>query len=354
MRVKSRLLLLALLGSACVVVAADSWNAARWLDLFEQLPAPPATLAQAGAMVGPTTDDKGHPVLGITDAALLRSKHRLQAGVAAVNIAASAPVAAVTGIDMARMQRDPAYAAQMQKKMESMTQAEKMQMAVQMMAAQQAAAGQSLNIAAMRAYGALLTWVGSDGGRIDRAQRAQLRSGMQRIAAEYDARHESVDKRMQDLLKACPPIPRSSNLCGDTDCPPAPACIADLNARVPKLIADHRALASAELVEERHLFNSTRATLQPVLHKTAQLTSAVEAAGGDNTKTQAGYSMLMIAATQLQQFTALAVLRTGYWQNIRQRPIRDDYLVGAGQLGYHYALGDDADYAPPTDLPSGW
>ncbi len=352
-RISRSLLIGAAASVVCSTAFAGAWKAGQWQKLFERVPAPPASLAQAGGMIAASKDDKGHTVLEPTDAALLQSHHQLQAGQAAMNAGAASAAGAAAGIDIARMQNDPAYAAQVQQKMASMTQAQKMQMAMQMAAAQRASM-QPGNTAAIRAEVALQGYVQGDGGHIVSAQRAQLHKAMQQIARKFDTRHADLNKQMRELLKACPPIPRSSNACGDTDCPPLPACIAKINARVPGMIEAHRQLATAELAEERELFEKIRATLQPVITRITRLAAAVEAAGGNASKTQGGTSLVMTSVGQLQQFTALSLLRTGYWQNIRQRPQPDSYFVGAGELGYHYTVGDDPDYPAPTEPPSGW
>ncbi|MGH8128179.1 MAG: hypothetical protein ACRETC_07395, partial [Gammaproteobacteria bacterium] len=69
---------------------------------------------------------------------------------------------------------------------------------------------------------------------------------------------------------------------------------------------------------------------------------------------QASYLAIATSALKLQIFTAMATLRAGYWQNIQQKPVRDDYLV-AGNLGYQYLIGPKDDLTePPSDLPKDW
>ncbi|MGA7297694.1 MAG: hypothetical protein WBW92_09315 [Rhodanobacteraceae bacterium] len=341
--------LLALTCSQAKALAGSNWTAAQWQALFEQVPPPPQSLAQVGNGVGLMVDDKGRKQFGPTDPVLLRSHESLQAGLRSMTEYATAGAAAAGGIDIARLQRDPAYAQQIEQKMAAMSQAERTQLAMKMAAAQRPAA-QSMNVPLMRATGALQSYVMGDGRRVAGAARGQMQTALRTITGKYDRRHAALDKTLQDALKACPEMKGG---CGDTDCPPTPACIADINSSVPVLISRHRKLAGAELAEERSLFAKTRATLQPVLAKTASLAKPVEAAGGGADKTQSAYSLISTNALLLQQLTATATLRAGYWQNIRQIPVRDDYFV-VGNLGYTCMLGKERIDAPPGDLPSGW
>lgn len=291
-------------------------------------------------MIGPVKDRHGHTALGPTGA-LAKSRADFHAGVAAVN----AMTAAQAGVDSARLQSDPAYAKQFQQKMASMSQAEKIQMAMRM-----SGAAQAPNPDALRAFGRLETYVIGDGAKATAAARNAMRGGMTKIVAHYNSCHANLDKNLVAALKACPMVKR----CGDTtDCPPVPVCVATIQARVPELIAQHRKCALSELNEERGLFGKTRAAMAPVVGKIAVLTAAAENAGVSATQRNAGYSALQADVAQLQLWDAQIVLRAGYWQNIKPKKIADDFFV-VGNLGYSYPLGQDDIIAPPADPPDGW
>ncbi|MGH8426806.1 MAG: hypothetical protein ACRES7_02350 [Gammaproteobacteria bacterium] len=340
--------------TVALYAAADVLKAVQWQALFDQVPAPPASLAQAGASVVAARNKSNNAYLALTYPTLLRSHTDLQAGLNAMNQAAAKPAAATLGIDAGRMQSDPAYAQQMQQRMATMTQAEKVQMAMQMAAAQQQAMQtQMSNPAGLRAGGNLTSYVVGEGDQQLGAIEADLRKNLDKIVADYDGRHAALDKQLLTLLKACPQIKE----CGDTtDCAPVPSCVVGINARVPALIAQHRQLAAAELTSERALFTKIRAELQPVIAKTATLTETAEKAGTSASQLQTGYMAIANGAGQLQAFAAMTTLRAGFWQGIKQVPIPDDFGVylTAGPVGYQYPLGQDNLTAPPADLPDGW
>ncbi len=358
---KSKLLLLTLLGVVGGAVAAGTWRVAQWQAMFDQVPAPPATLAQAGADVGIITDKAGVVSFGLTSPALLKSRANYHAGMDAISQASvdsAAPAAAAGGIDVARLRSDPAYAQQLQQKMASMSQAQKMQMAMQMQASQQQSQQAMLaNPTGMRAGLALMSYtVGGEGGQRLGTVETTLRKDFTKLVDDYDARHTALGMKLAAALKACPVLPFS--VC-HKECGPALGCLADINRQVPGLIAQHRKLAAAELAEERALFAKTRGTMRPVIAKTANLTAAAEAAGTPATQRQAGYTAIANAALNLQLFAAKATLRAGYWQNIQQRTVRDDYFEATSDIGYQYVLartpqGEDNQREPPADLPKDW
>ncbi|MGH8539212.1 MAG: hypothetical protein ACRETW_01730 [Stenotrophobium sp.] len=356
MRTQSKLLLLALLAVAGSAVAAGAWNAAQYQTLFEQIPAPPATLAQAGASVGLIRNPSNNVYLAITDPALRRSRAAWHAGMDAINQAgvdAQTAGTAAAGIDVARMQSDPAYAQQIQQKMASMSQAEKMQMAMQMTASRQQSQQATLaNPAGMRAGIGLIGYLSRDGRPQLDAAETGLREHFAKLVADYDGRHAALDQQLQTALKACPVLP--FDVC-HVECGPDLKCLATIQARVPALIAAHRKLAAAELAEETALFTATRSAMQPVIAKTGSLTAAAEAAGAPASQRQSGYTAILSNSGRLQVFVAKATQRAGFWQNIQQKIIPDSpFAANVGNLGYQYRRGKDDVTAPPSDLPKDW
>jgi hypothetical protein len=355
--VPSRIIALALLGLMSVALAGGGWTVAQWQTLFNQVPAPPPTLAQAGSRVGLVTNKSNNVDLELTDPVLLRSRAAYHAGIDAINqtvVQKATSAAGVGDIDIARLRSDPAYAQQLQQKLTSMSQAEKIQMAMQMQASQQQSQQAMLaNPAGLRAGGALVSYaVGGPGGQQLRTAGTGLRTDFTRLVKDYDARHTALGQKLATALKACPVLPFS--VC-HSECGPDLKCLAGINAQVPDLIAQHRKLAAAELADERALLARTRAAMQPVIAKATQLTTAAEGAGTASNQLQAGYTLLATATSYLQIYTALATLRAGYWQNIQQRTVPDDYNAATSDIGYQYPLGkDDSLSEPPTDLPKGW
>lgn len=333
---------LALLACGSTALAQD-WNAAHWETLFKAVPPPPATLADAGKMIGPVMDAHGHPALGIVDPALVKSHADLKAGLNALNQAATQGAAQTTGMDLTRMQSDPSYAEAMQQKMASMSDAEKMQMAMQMSSSFRA----QQQTEARNPSGILLM------GYITQSQQQtnSLRSHVSRqfiaLRDKYNSQHLALDALLQDALKACPPVAQCQG-----ECNPAPACISQLNARLPKVIDQHRQLAAAELADLRKLYAETLAGEQPLVAHLAQLTTQAEASHS-NLRNQ-GYANIAADVGDLQLLVARAALRAGYWENIKQRPIADDYGFSC-TLGYAYPLNyDDGACAPPEDVPTSW
>ena len=91
---------------------------------------------------------------------------------------------------------------------------------------------------------------------------------------------------------------------------------------------------------------------QPLIAKTAQLGTAEEAVRGGS-KTPPDTSGPMRMAAQMREQERAAVLRTGCWQNIQQRPLLDGYSIGTGTLDQHFPVEDDTNYARSRELPSG-
>jgi hypothetical protein len=248
------------------------------------------------------------------------------------------------------MQSDPAYAAQMQKKMASMSDAEKMQMAMQFNSAYQQSQAQTVmqNQAGFSAGIELSSYAAQAGetmANLDRQANQRLADMTQR----YDARHKALDDGLRTALQACP----LNAQCSEAGCDYDPQCLRSLDARVPDLIAQHRKLAEAELGEFRKLYGDVKGPLQPVVARTAELARAAETAGSGVDHLGLAYGQLGGAALRLQTIDARAALRAGFWAGIKPRTIKDSLSV-SGPLGYGYALAGDRHVDTPPDLPRGW
>lgn len=359
MNTQARVVLLVAVFLACGSAAAASWDTARWQAAYAAVPPPPESLERAAHMVGPVKDKIGNLSLGIIDPALLQSHADLQAGLAAMQQSAAAAAThgaaaqslhQAAGIDIARMQSDPAYAQQMQQKMASMSDAEKMQMAMQFNSTYQQSQQQAItaNPQGARAGIELL-------GQL--AQTSQTTASLHRrigqqmtvISAQYDGQHQAVDAELQSALKACP----ATYQCGEAGCNPDPQCVSALNARVPGMISRHRKLAEAELADLRKLYTQARAAQQPLVAHIGQLTTAAETAHAGSDKLNSGYASINSESVWLQSLSARATLRAGFWAGIQPRKIEDSYFHG-GNLGYAYTLSADDRLDAPPALAKGW
>lgn len=361
MNMNTRKLVLAAVAVLCCGSAmAASWNAARWKDVYAAVPAPPDSLERAGQMIGPTKADSGN--LGIVDPVLLKSRADIEAGLAAIEQASgdalkngdtSASLASgsqAAGIDFARMQSDPAYAQQMQQKMASMSDAEKMQLAMQfnsgfMQSQQQAHArnprGQATGIE-------LASYIGQ-AAQTSASLHQRLTQRLATLSQRYDSQHRAIDAELQAALKACP----ATYQCGEAGCGPDPQCVNALNGRVPGVIGRHRKLAAAELTDMQKLYSEARSAQQPVIARIVELATAAEGAKAEADKLNGAYIGISGESTLLQSLTARAALRAGFWAGIQPRKI-DNSFAYSGNLGYGYPLSADTQVYSPPDVPKGW
>lgn len=201
-------------------------------SLFESVPPPPQTVAAAGAATQ-VMSSSSESTLGSPAYQTIAAK--LKSGL----IAASAPAASAGGIDLARMQSDPAYAAQMQAHMQSMSMAEKMAMAQQMSAAHGAGGGAG-------GSAAVAGFLGSQ-RPADQSVQAKMRSMLEGALSAAGAQHKTLDSQLSAQAKACPT---------DKTGWPENTCTEALGK---KSIAGHKAIEDAALPQEAKAFAAARA-----------------------------------------------------------------------------------------------
>lgn len=314
-------------------------EAARWQALVAHLPAPPATLAQTAGMAGAVRDAHGDIVLGPTDPALRQSRSAYHAAVDAMDT--MPPGAGVPG---------SADAEELAKRMEHASQDQQMAMAMQY--AMQARATASMpDPNAMRAEGDATRYVTSQQARIHQALDA-AQSELRKLQAEYATRHSAADAVLHQAYYNCP-VPAS---CGDrTNCSPDAGCVRAINGRLPKLVAQHRRIAQAELTAERAVYLRAIATLQPVLlHASALFAAAGKAGAGASPGLRVAFSPVSTSVARLQELDATIIVRAAFWQDIQPQPVAPDYFKFSIPADYRFALGKDDLARPPDALPRGW
>src|SRR3546814_20306122 len=122
--------------------------------------------------------------------------------------------------------------------------------------------------------------------------------------------------------------------------------ISDWSSDVCSSDLRHRELAEAELADVRKLYAEARTTQQPLIARTAQLTTAAETAGTDPDKLNSGYTSIGGESVRLQSLTARAPLPTGHLAGIQPRPLADRFLH-RGHLGSHHVPSSDPQASSP-------
>lgn len=197
--------------------------------------------------------------------------------------------AAAGGIDFARAASDPAYAAQVQTRMQNMTTAEKMAMANQMMAAQQAAAGDP------RAAGQIAAFLGAQRSA-DMAAQQKMRAVLEGALSGTGAKHRAVDKALNAAAKSCPQ---------DKTGWPLQTCTDPLGS---KAIAQHRAIEDGALGSEAQALAQARTIALAELNKGRDLLAH---AGGSGATPLAAWAMIYVQL--LDDYAKAMTLRAGFW-----------------------------------------
>ncbi|HUI59206.1 MAG TPA: hypothetical protein VLX90_03230 [Steroidobacteraceae bacterium] len=246
--------------------------------VFDSIPTPPSNLAAAQQATTTVTTDGG-PALVAPACEAFTAKLT----------AAMRPSGSVAGIDMARASSDPAYAAQVQARMQGMSMADKMAMA-QQMASAHSPSGASGNVAAFIAQ-----------------QRSADSSAQQKIRELLDgalgaagARHREVDAMLNGEAKSCPQ---------DKTGWPLEACTRALGT---KSIAQHRAIEAAALGSENQAFAQARAIALAQVNKGRDLFSGTRNSG-DAAAPLAAW--VLSYAQLLQGYGEAITLRAGFWSH---------------------------------------
>ena len=293
--------------SASLLLAVQFASAA-WAEdayaLFDSIPAPPASLsgAQAATQVAAGS---GSPslVAPAYDAVNTRIRALLQ------------PKGSVGGFDLGRASSDPAYAAQMQARMQNMSQAEKMAMAQQMMASQQGAAGSPGSTAAV---------AGFLGGQrpADLAAQQKMRALIEGALAAAGAKHKASDTALTAAAKACPQ---------DKTGWPLESCTKALGTRS---IAEHRAIEAAALGSELQAYTQARTIAQAELAKGRSLFAS---SGASPPAPLIAWAM--IYAQMLRDYGDAITVRAAFWSRADQSKYTGQVTVsigtpGGGEIGW--------------------
>ena len=297
------------LAAVRIAVAAPQSDPIQVLNSF---PPTPANVASAG-MATQAGTDSGSPVL-------------IAAAYDALNVSIKAtafnPAGSVGGIDISRASSDPAYAAQVQARMQSMSMAEKMAMASQMQSA--AASGSSPAVAA---------FVGRQ-RPADIAAQQKIRTLLDSALTSAGAKHRAIDDALNASAKACPQ---------DKTGWPLASCTGPLGV---KSIAQHRAVEEAALASEGQALVQAKAIAMVELSKGRDLYA--QASG------PSGASLMAWGMTYVQllsDYGKAITLRAGFWAHAdasKYTGMVTDYIHSPGGEIY-WPLGNSA-YGPQVGV----
>jgi len=292
------------LGVAVAAPAVDPF------ELLAAVPAAPASVSAAATAV--QVRSNGSLVVPACEALKARVSAALQGSAA--------------GIDFARASSDPAYAAQIQARMQSMTLAEKMVMANQISASQRAAAGDPAATAAIAGF------IGGQRSADTLAQQ-KIRSLLEGALTSAGARHRATDDALTAAAKACPT---------DKTGWPLQACTSALGI---KSIAQHRAVEEAALSSEGQALTQARAIALGELNKGRDVLSH---ASGPAAASLAAWAMTYVQ--MLDDYSQAIALRAGFWAHADSSKFTgavSSYIrAPAGEISW--PLKDPA-YSPAVD-----
>jgi hypothetical protein len=284
------------ISTAVVLLAAAAASASAAADpasLFRRVPAPPRTPAAAVRAVKVKGGDEPRLVAGSYDAALAAVDAQVKSAGLAQGQAEADQMGA--GIDVARMQSDPAYAQKVQARMASMSLAEKMAMARRMQAAQMGA-GRPLQ--ARAAHGRLVSDLAGF-ERADQPVRAEVGGLLRKAGDAEDAAHEAVDRRADAALAKCPSDKFGFVL----------SCTEPLTRR---FLAEHRAAEGKALAAENAAYARALKMSGPQVAAAERLAARAKSAGDSQAEAQASAAIAAFSRA-LGEFSRRAALRAAFW-----------------------------------------
>lgn len=227
--------------AAVMIITAASFANARGTDpghLFEHVPAPPKTLAAAVSRV---TISGSHDLTARTPAydTILREVLAQEKTLGTAGGQQQVDQMGL-GINLQRMQNDPAYAAKMREKMAAMSTSQKMEMARRMMAAQ---SGESGTMSAQMTHARVITYVGKNKPLNDRALTA-MDALFRKAMSAAKARHNAVTRKIETALDKCPMDRTGQERVW--------SCAGPLR---DKAVREHRAVARVSLAEENRAYH---------------------------------------------------------------------------------------------------
>lgn len=291
-------------GGVAAAAPADPFTA------LSAIPAPPANVSSAAAAT--QVGGSGRLMAPAYDAVQARISAALQ------------PTGSVAGIDLARASSDPAYAAQMQARMQNMSAAEKMAMVNQMMAAQQASGGST---------GAIVAFIGQQRSA-DMAAQQKMRALLDGALQSAGAKHRAVDTALNTAAKSC---------ATDKTGWPLESCTGPLGV---KSLAQHRAVEDAALGGEAQTLPQARAIATTELNKGRDVLAH---ASGSAATSLAAWAMTYVQL--LNDYAKAMTLRAGFWAHADSSKytgsITDSIKSGGGEIGWPLK---DASYGPSIDV----
>ena len=294
-RIRIRPLILpvvALLSGAAQADAPDPFA------LMAQLPAPPSTLDAARAAT--ELDTQG------TSASLSAAAYAAhQARLTAATTQAATPHGSVAGFDMARASSDPAYAAEMQQKMQNMSVAERMALAQQMAASRGGGA----------ATGQVAAFVAQQRSA-DEAARTKIRTLMDTALNAAGAKHKAADDALNAEAKTCPQ---------DKTGWPVDKCTAQLGE---KSIAAHRAIEASALPDELKAYNAALAVANAELAKGKNVFSQLQGPS-DQRGPLVAWALLYVQL--MHDYGEAVTLRAGFWSHADHHKYTGLVKVYAGE-----------------------
>jgi hypothetical protein len=222
--------------AAVMIVAASSFANARETDqghLFAQVPTPPKTCAAAVSQVTIAGASHLSAATPAYDAVIRAVQEQAKTSDTAGGQQQADRMG--LGIDVQRMQNDPAYAAKMQEKMANMSVGQKLATAQKWMAAEN---GQGRSMSAQMAHGRVMTYIGQKEPVNNRAL-AGISELFRKTIKASQSRHDAVDRKIEAALEKCPT--------DNTGLEKVWSCARPLEDRA---VREHRAAEKASLAEE--------------------------------------------------------------------------------------------------------
>lgn len=274
--------------------------------LVNSLPPLPTTVAAAGAAT--QLNGSASPAVFIAPAyAALQAKITAQSMSLAVQPGAAA---AAGGIDFVRAGNDPAYAAQIQQQLQSMSMAEKQAWVQQMSAA---------HAPASTAGGLVVAFLGQQ-HPVDLVAQRKIRALLDGALDETGARHKAADAELNAAAKNCP---------GDKTGWPLQSCTVSLGE---KSIAQHRT------IEETALPAETKAFFDAVALANAELNKGRSIPGSSQSGPFAAWVLTYVQL--LRDYGEAITLRSGFWAHANSHKYTGQVTVyiGSPDLGVAWPL----------------
>ncbi|HEX4046523.1 MAG TPA: hypothetical protein VH309_01740 [Elusimicrobiota bacterium] len=266
--------------------------------IFDQAPAPPASLAAAKAAVRVRKGGSNPELRAPAYDAVLEAVDR-NAKNAGMRSTQQQMDEGGVGVDVQRLQSDPEYARRFQAKMAAMSTAEKMAMVQRMQSAQRAAAMSQVSRGGHAAQGGAAAGLAAGAGA-DRRTTERLARDLGAALKAGDELHAAVDAEIDARAKSCP---------ADKTGWPLASCTGPLGR---KGVEEHRAAEARALARENAAYRRARAEAKPRVDALAGMMSGARQSG--LLSEAASVSANIDLYTQVLAEYALKVARrAGFW-----------------------------------------